>query len=153
MERKYSRNGIDQDELYREWKRLVNMSRSDLELFLRRWGHVAGLSRSEAGAQGIRSGRDSAQAILRMKGKPRGEWTQGDWDWAKRQVSFNRRMAGAAGPLVRGGKLTRKYLSLLVWGHDPEDGLWKGYTEAERGAEMRANGVLRTPPRFSRSRA
>lgn len=112
------------DEVYREWKALVNMTKAELSSFLRDYGDVAGLSREEAKAEGVRSGRDSARAILRMKDKPKGEWTKGDWDWARRQVAFIKRMSGAQGALLEekaDGTLvpTRRYLSLLVWGHDP----------------------------------
>jgi hypothetical protein len=112
------------DEVYCEWKRLVNMTTKQLRDFLDGYGDVAGLSREEARAQGVRSGRDSARAILRMKEKPRSEWTKGDWDWARRQVAFIKRMSGAGGALLEekaDGSLvpTRKYLALLMWGHDP----------------------------------
>ena len=96
-------------------------------------GKRAGLSRSEAAEQGISSGRDSARAIIRMKGKASGveqalqKWSTEDWKWAGKQVSFISRMKGNPGPLfetvtVDGRKVerrTRKLLSLLVWGHDP----------------------------------
>ena len=82
--------------------------------------HWRAQSRLEASAQGIKSGRDSARAIIRMKRKPAREWTKNDWAWARRQVAFVRRMRGAAGALFdKDGDPTRKYLALLVWGHDP----------------------------------
>lgn len=112
----------DQRATYDDWKRLVNMSASQLESFARSAeGKQAGLSRSEASAQGIRSGRDSAQAIIRMKRKGVDKWSPGDWEWAKRQVAFIKRMSGNKGPLYDDqGRPTRKLLSLLIWGHDPE---------------------------------
>jgi hypothetical protein len=112
---------MEQDELYAEWKRLVNMTPSELERFMQsEEGRRAGLSASEAKAQGIGRGRDSARAILRMKSKPKSEWTSTDWDWAKRQVSFIKRMRGASGKLEDAqGRPTRKLLALKIWGHDP----------------------------------
>lgn len=111
---------MDRADLYKEWRRLVNITPSRLERFLAsKEGREAGLSRSDASAQGIRSGRDSARAILRMKRKPKSEWTDADWKWAKRQVAFIKRMRGAKGPLFKDGKKTRKHTSLLLWGHDP----------------------------------
>lgn len=103
------------------------MTAGELRDFLERWGDVAGLSRAEASAEGVRSGRDSARAILRML--PKGgrsyaqaerNWTATDWKWARRQVSFIKRMRGVKGPLYKDGEPTRKLLALLVWGHDPE---------------------------------
>jgi len=109
------------DQVYKEWKKLVNMSARDLRDFANsEYGKVAGLSRAEASAQGIRSGRDSAQAILRMKAKPKSQWNDSDWAWARRQVAFIKRMRGNRGPLEKpNGEPTRKLLSLLIWGHNP----------------------------------
>jgi Protein of unknown function (DUF3140) len=116
------------EEVWYEWRSLVNMTPAELRRFLDEWGDVAGLSRSEAKAEGVRSGRDSARAILRMLPKggrsyPQAErnWTKTDWEWARRQVGFIQRMRGVKGPLYdRKGEPTRKLLALLVWGHDPE---------------------------------
>jgi hypothetical protein len=120
-------NARSKQQVYDDWKQLVNMTPRELERFLARYGTVAGLSRAEAQRQGIRSGRDSARAILRMKPKGKSfasaerNWTEADWKWARRQVSFIKRMRGTAGPLYDDkGEPTRKLLSLLVWGHDPE---------------------------------
>lgn len=114
-------------ELYRKWKSLINMTDKQLQRFLSsEEGKNAGLSRTEAAEQGIRSGHDSARALLRMipSGKNMTDaakrWTKTDWEWAKRQVSFISRMKGNAGPLFdEKGRKTRKHTSLLLWGHDP----------------------------------
>jgi hypothetical protein len=108
------------DEVYEEWKKLVNMTAKELKDFMDEYGDEAGLSRAEASAQGIKSGRDSARAILRMKRKKKSEWNDNDWNWARRQVNFIKRMSGMRGSLKDSkGEPTRKYLALLVWGHDP----------------------------------
>lgn len=109
------------DDLYDEWRDLVNMSSKELRQFMDSdWGHSAGLSEAEAARQGIGRGWDSAKAILRMKGKPFSKWTDTDWGWAKRQVSFIKRMRGVRGPLEKpSGEPTRKLLALLIWGHNP----------------------------------
>lgn len=116
----YKKNSTDHDELYREWKKLVNMTASELERFrISDEGWRAGLTPAEARKQGIKSGQQSAKAIIRMKQKPRSEWTKTDWDWAKRQVSFIKRMRGHRGALYKDGKPTRKHLALKIWGHNP----------------------------------
>lgn len=109
-------------ELLRDWKKLVNMSASQLKAFLATdEGKEAGLSRDEASEQGISSGHDSALAILRMKAKPVSKWTHSDWKWCKKQVSFITRMLGNKGPLYdKDGNKTRKHTSLLLWGHTPK---------------------------------
>lgn len=117
----------DQKETYSKWKELVNMTSSELEEFMNsEEGKVAGLTREQAknaGSNGerISTGRDSARAILRMKKKSVLKWNANDWEWAKKQISFISRMTGMNGELRdSNGKPTRKLLSLLIWGNDPE---------------------------------
>lgn len=118
-----------QKELYKEWKKLVNMTPSQLQAFLDSdEGKEAGLSRKEAGKLGIRNGRDSARAIIKMKEKGVDNWNNNDWDWARHQVNFINRMSGNKGPLLdKNGKKTRLYLSLLIWGHNPKKTLKESY--------------------------
>lgn len=113
--------------LYKEWEKLVNMSAKELSNFIdSEEGEEAGLSRKEAGKAGssggkIKSGRDSARAIVRMLERPMAKWSENDWEWAGRQVNFINRMKGAKGPTKdEDGKPTRKTLALKIWGHDPE---------------------------------
>lgn len=111
----------EQTEKYKKWKQLVNMSASELEKFYdSEDGKQAGLSRSDAKEKGIKSGRDSALWIIKMKRLPKEQWTSEMWKWCGRQISFISRMKGNAGPLYKDGKKTRKHLSLLIWGHNPE---------------------------------
>ena len=109
------------EQVYKEWKKLVNMSPSELRNFMSSdLGKKAGLTKAQAEKQGIGYGRESARAILKMKGKPVSRWTTTDWNWARRQVSFIKRMKGNKGPLEdKYGEPTRKTLSLLIWGHNP----------------------------------
>lgn len=111
-----------QKEKYKKWKKLINMSAKEIQKFLDSdEGKEAGLSRKEsatAGASGgkIKSGRDSARAIIRMLGTKVEDWTENDWEWANRQISFISRAKGGSGPLYdEKGRKTRKLLSLLVW--------------------------------------
>lgn len=117
----------EKDELYKKWKKLVNMSGKEIQSFLDSdGGEEAGLSRKEAGKAGtkgkkITSGRDSARAIIRMLDTPKDKWTPNDWKWAGKQVSFISRMKGASGGLRDDkGRPTRKLLALKVWGYNPE---------------------------------
>ena len=115
----------EQKQLYSIWKKLINMSASEIEKFLDSdEGKAAGLSRQEArtagaGGKKIKSGRDSARAIIRMLETKKEDWTENDWAWAKRQVSFLKRMLGVKAPLMKDDKKTRKTLALMVWGHNP----------------------------------
>ena len=120
------------DELFQKWKELVNMSAKELELYLKtdEAKEDAGLSAKEAKKLGIRRGYDSGKAIVRMKRKGVKNWTKKDWEWAKRQVSFNSRMLGAFKRVKarkgkyealfdENGKRTPLHQSLLIWGHNP----------------------------------
>lgn len=122
-------NESQDDELrekYARWKKLVNMPSATLKKFIESdTGKEAGLSRSEASSLGIKSGRDSARAILRMREKPFSEWTADDIKWMNRQISFVSRMTGNRGPLFQvdkdGKKVpTRKLTSLWIWGNVPD---------------------------------
>ena len=112
----------EQKQLYKDWKKLVNMSPSELKKFLDSdEGKVAGLSKEEASKLNISRGRDSAKAILRMKEKSVNSWNETDWEWSQKQVNFIKRMSGNPGKLFDDkGRKTRKYLSLLVWENDPK---------------------------------
>lgn len=111
----------EKKEIYAKWRKLVNMSKSELQKFYdSEEGKEAGLTAEEAKEAGIDSGRESARWILKMKDTKVAEWTPTMWHWAKKQISFISRMSGNKGKLVdENGKKTRKYLSLLIWGNDP----------------------------------
>lgn len=130
-------------EQYKKWKKLINMSANEIQKFLdSEDGKEAGLSRKEsatAGASGgkIKSGRDSARAIIRMLGTKVEDWTENDWDWSGRQISFISRMKSNPGPLYdEKGRKTRKLLSLLVWGHDPRKKMNEEINTDKRNYEM-----------------
>lgn len=137
---------MEQDKLkerYKHWKKLINMSAKEIEEFLDSdEGKEAGLSRKEAASAGvsggkITSGRDSARAIIRMLGKKFEDWSENDWEWCSKQVSFISRALGGKGPLYdENGKKTRKLLSLLVWGHDPRKKMNEEINSYKRDFEM-----------------
>jgi len=116
-------------DLWSRWYQLVNMSAPELKKFMdSEEGKKAGLTKEEAAKQGIKSGRESAEWLLKMI--PIGQswksvkenWTDTMWEWAGRQNSFISRMRGAKGPIYEkdGKTKTRKHLSLLIWGHNPK---------------------------------
>ena len=109
-------------DIYNKWKNLVNMTAAELKSFMdSNDGKKAGLTKQQADKLGINYGRESAKWIIKMKQTPVSEWTDKMWYWAKRQISFNSRMIGNKGELFdENGNKTRKHLSLLIWGHDPQ---------------------------------
>jgi hypothetical protein len=133
----YAKGGVisdeDKGETYAKWKSLVNMSKSELERFYNsQEGKDAGLSSSEANAQGIDSGRESARWVMKMKDTPYKEWTPQMWKWAKKQISFISRMSGNKGGLYDDkGNKTRKHTSLLIWGNNPEKMSGGGETKGD----------------------
>lgn len=111
-----------QEKTYDKWKALVNMNPSSLEKFKNsEEGKKAGLSKQQAKEKNIKSGQESATWILKMKKTKVENWTPTMWKWANRQISFISRMKANKGSLFDSkGDKTRKHLSLLIWGHDPQ---------------------------------
>jgi hypothetical protein len=114
--------GSEKDKIYDEWSDLVNMSYEELKTFYNsKEGKEAGLSSDEAKKQGIKSGRESARWIFLMKKTSKKDWNDSMWQWARRQISFIKRMKGVKGDLHdKDGVKTRKHTALLIWGHNPE---------------------------------
>lgn len=112
----------DKRQIYDRWNKLVNMSVSQLaKFYASEEGKEAGLTKDKAKELGIRSGRESAKWIMKMKGLDYKKWTPTMWEWANRQISFISRMRGNRGSLYDDkGEKTRKHTSLLIWGHNPE---------------------------------
>lgn len=143
---------VDQKrETYKKWKSLVNMSKSELKKFYDSdEGKTAGLRESEARSMGISNGRESARWIIKMKDTPVSKWTPQMWKWANKQISFISRMRGNKGDLYDDGKRTRKHLSLLIWGHNPErykDGGEVGVTH-----KLTMYQVLQSAPEWTESK-
>jgi len=115
-------------ELYANWRKLINMSASSVEAFKKSQTEKGksdpkkhpGMKRGKAASLGISSGVQSADWIIKMKNTPNKDWTPEMWKWAGKQVSFVSRMLGNSGPLKdENGEPTRKLLSLKIWGHNP----------------------------------
>lgn len=121
LSKKETGGNIDK-ETYDKWKSLVNMTYSELKKFYEsEEGKVAGLTTKQAKELDIKSGRESAKWIMKMKQTNVSDWTPKMWEWAKRQISFISRMSGTKWPLYdEDGNKTRKHTSLLIWGHNPE---------------------------------
>ena len=121
-------------EIRKRWLELVNMTHTELKRFYDSdlGNKRAGLSRDEAKAEGISSGRDSALAIIKMKQTPVKEWHKTRskdrargimldfWQWAQKQINFNTRHRAMKGAYLDDkGRPKRKLLGLWIWGHDP----------------------------------
>lgn len=145
-------------EKFTAWVELVNMKNKELIAFLdsEPWGKKAGINKAKAKQDGISRGRFSASRILIMRKKlgltgpkdyikagpiiirnyyelAQKKWTEADWEWCKKQVSFNSRARGQSGPYTDSkGRPTRKLTALWVWGHDP----WRYARKIEKRKTM-----------------
>jgi hypothetical protein len=136
---KYSQGGkitVKEKKLvFDKWRKLVNMTYTELSRYFHsKDGQNSGLTESEAKSQGISSGRESAEWILKMKKTNWRKWSDDMWKWANKQISFISRMSGMQGELYdEKGNKTRKHTSLLIWGHNPKKSSNMKY---ENGGEM-----------------
>lgn len=156
---KQPKASFDWLEKFTAWVELVNMKNKELIEFLDSdpWGKKAGINRQQAkDFGGISRGRFSASRILIMRKKlgltgpkdyikagpmiirnyyelAQKKWSEADWEWCKKQVSFNSRTRGQRGPYTDAkGRPTRKLTSLWVWGHDP----WRYARKIEKRKTM-----------------
>jgi hypothetical protein len=132
-----SKNTTPNEETWKSWRKLINMTASELKNFYDSdEGKDAGMKQGAADAAGIDSGRESARMLMKMI--PNGgsfksaedHWSPSMWRWCRKQISFNSRMRGmrkrmVGNPFERDGKMTRWLKSLLIWGHDPRKPLRK----------------------------
>lgn len=132
-----SKNTTPDEETWKKWRKLINMSEKELKAFYDSdEGKDAGMKKGEADKAGIDSGRESARMLMKMI--PDGgsyksaeeKWTPTMWRWCRKQNSFNSRMRGmrsriVGNPFEKDGKMTRWLKSLLIWGHDPRKPLRK----------------------------
>ena len=128
---KNSVNSKPDEEVWKKWNQLINMTEKELKNFYdSESGKDAGMKQTDADKAGIDSGRESARMLLKMipSGKSFKEaeqkWTADMWKWCRKQISFNSRMIGmrkrmVGNPFERDGEMTRWLKSLLIWGHDP----------------------------------
>jgi len=142
---KQPKASFDWLEKFTAWVELVNMKNKELIEFLESdpWGKEAGINKEKAKEEGISRGRFSASRILIMRKKlgltgpkdyikagpmiirnyyelAQKKWSEADWNWCRKQVSFNSRARGQSGPYTDSkGRPTRKLTALWVWGHDP----------------------------------
>lgn len=138
--------GKPRKETFERWKKLINMSSSEIKGFLSSEnGKDAGLSKKQASQQGIHTGKQSAQWVIKLLNKgakkmsfeeAKEKLNQKEWYWIGRQVSFNSRALGqkskkndpfylrdSKGEIkkTKSGepKMTRWLKAMLIWGHDP----------------------------------
>jgi hypothetical protein len=110
-----------QESVYRKWRRLHNMRTEVLKRFLRspELQEVLKTSRNSR-TKGIREGIRDAQRLLTLKSRPAENWTESDWNTARRQIRFIEALRQNPAPtLDELERPTKKLFTLKAWGHDP----------------------------------
>lgn len=106
-------------ERYDRWRVLVNLPAPKLRRFLMSESFRESLAGPRAKTTDMRLALESSRVLLAMKTTPVEEWTGSMWNWCGRQTNFIARLRGTSAPLIEQGRVTRKYLTLKAWGHDP----------------------------------
>nr|WKN39413.1 DUF3140 domain-containing protein [Tunicatimonas sp. TK19036] len=102
------------DEIYQEFYDNVNMTPSEIEDWL---GTDQSKSVGQDSGDGESIGRKSAKKIIKIKGKKKGELTDGDYEHMQKVNSYvNRHQAQKPSGDIK--KSDWRY-SLKNWGHDP----------------------------------
>lgn len=106
-------------ERYEKWRRLVNMPAKSVRRFLASESFREAAQDTRLQPSDVRLALESARRTLLMKSTPVEEWSGDLWNWCGRQTHFISRLRGSPAPLIEQGRITRKYLTLKAWGHDP----------------------------------
>lgn len=113
-----SQTGADdpqQHEIYKDFKKLVNMSSSEIDKWLK-----TDESRSvgQDSGDGKSIGAKSGARIVKILGKEESKLTKTDYDHMKRVISYISRHS-AQGPTKSDKADSNWRYSLMNWGHDP----------------------------------
>ncbi|MEM7641869.1 MAG: DUF3140 domain-containing protein [Pseudomonadota bacterium] len=104
-----------QDEVWQEWRDLVNMEPKELQDWLE-----TGESKAvgQDGGDGTSKGRKSGQRIVKIKRTKKDDLTEADWDHMAKVVGYIKRHLAQGGPDEEMEQSDWRY-SLMNWGHDP----------------------------------
>lgn len=149
------RSDKEKDEIYSDWKKLINMSKSELEKWAKNPARLkASLNRDEAGD--IQSGYDSLHRIKRRVSESKDKWSDEDYDNAAQENGFNSRMLGNdPGKPVGDTGMSKWEISLRNWGHDPSKKgspayskwrSWKDKQKMDKQSRMTPPGGIKTLP-------
>ena len=112
------------DEIWDEWRDLVNMTPKELEEWLE-----TDESKSVGDSNGDEdsTGHESGRKILKIKDTNKGDLSDDQWDWMGKVVGYIKRHCAQGGPDEDVESSTWRY-SLMNWGHDPlkDDGCYDG---------------------------
>ncbi|HEY9039344.1 MAG TPA: DUF3140 domain-containing protein [Roseovarius sp.] len=102
------------DDIWREWRDLVNMAPQELEDWLKT---EASKSVGDSGSDES-TGHASGRRIVKIKRTKKDELTQDQWDHMAKVVGYIKRHTAQGGPAEDKEHSDWRY-SLMSWGHDP----------------------------------
>ena len=103
------------DEIWDEWRDLVNMSPKEIEDFLET---DESKDVGQDSGDGESKGRKSAKKIVEIKRTNKGDLDDDDWDHMSKVVGYIKRHKAQGGPDGDMENSDWRY-SLMNWGHDP----------------------------------
>lgn len=102
------------EQIWSEWKSLVNMTPSELENWLNT-DESCSVGDTDSGES---TGHKSGRRILKIKRTKKDELTADQWDHMAKVVGYIKRHVAQGGPKKDIEKSPWRY-SLMNWGHDP----------------------------------
>ena len=106
------------EEIWDEWKDLVNMTKSELEDWLETEESKEVGQKSGGGES---TGHESGRRIVKILDKNKGDLTDDDYDHMGKVVGYVKRHLAQGGPDEDMEHSDWRY-SLMNWGHDPKKG-------------------------------
>lgn len=102
------------DQIWQEWRELVNMAPAELEEWLKSDKSKAVGDTDNGGSTGHRSGRQ----IVDIKRTKKAELSEDQWEHMAKVVGYIKRHCAQGGPSDDVESSAWRY-SLMNWGHDP----------------------------------
>ena len=106
----------ENEETYRKFHKLVNMSASEIESFLKTDGSKKVGYKKKEGEESI--GHQSGRHIIRILKKKKSELTEDDYRHMRKVCGYISRHTAQGGPSKDKATSPWRY-SLMNWGHDP----------------------------------
>ncbi|QIR84290.1 DUF3140 domain-containing protein [Paracoccus sp. AK26] len=103
------------DDIWEEWRDLVNMTPSELRTWLETEDSK---SVGDAAGEGESTGHKSGRRIIEIKDRKKSELTDDEWSHMAKVVGYIKRHTAQGGPETDKKDSPWRH-SLMNWGHDP----------------------------------
>lgn len=132
----------DRDEVWDEWKKLVNITPARLKTWLES-DESKSVGWSDDGGESV--GHKSGRRIIEIKRKRKTQLTDEDWQHMAKVVGYIKRHLAQGGP-EKFPETSRWRYSLMNWGHDPLKGhKIRSAASKGKGASTPKLGKPKTP--------